>query len=221
MYVVVQHRISDPEAFSAAAQQGMANLPEHLRIHHVLPNAEGSGSVCLWEAESIDTLRDFLEPSIGQVSRNEYYEVHAPHAFGLPQQQTAQQDAPSREQIEKAVRQYFAAIRARDADAWTDAFAEDAVSHDPVGAPPHLGHEGVRHFFEQINAPFQEVSLQAQEMFIAGNSAAVKWRGEGTGKNGRDVTFEGIDIFEVNDQGKIQTLRAYWNPQPMIEQLQG
>ena len=53
----------------------------------------------------------------------------------------------------------------------------------------------------------------------AGNGAAVKWTGHGTSTSGREVNFEGIDIFEVNDDGKIQTVRAYWNPAEMIAQL--
>ncbi len=87
MFVVVQHQITDPGTFFAAAQEGMANLPANLRLHHVLPNAEGSRSVCLWEADSIDAVRNFVEPAVGNVSRNEYYEVNAPGAFGLPQRE--------------------------------------------------------------------------------------------------------------------------------------
>lgn len=32
MYIVVQHQISDPERFFAAAQQGLTNLPEGLTV---------------------------------------------------------------------------------------------------------------------------------------------------------------------------------------------
>ena len=37
--------------------------------------------------------------------------------------------------------------------------------------------------------------------------------------NGKEVNFEGIDVFEVNADGKIQTVRAFWNPAEMIAQL--
>ena len=36
---------------------------------------------------------------------------------------------------------------------------------------------------------------------------------------GREVRFEGIDLIEVNEAGKIQNLYAYWNPAEMIAQL--
>lgn len=122
--------------------------------------------------------------------------------------------------IAKVIAEYFAAIRAMDTDAWVKTFAEDAVSHDPVGAPPNVGHDGLRRFFDGITGAFEKVGLFENDIFIVGNEAAVKWTGRGTGKNGREVTFEGIDFFEINDAGKIQTVRAYWNPAAMMAELQ-
>ncbi len=126
----------------------------------------------------------------------------------------------STERTEKAVRDYFAAIRAMDVNSWLATFAEDAVSQDPVGAPPMRGHAALRQFFEGIAGAFEQVGLFEDHVFVVGNQAAVKWTGRGTGKNGREVTFEGIDIFEINDDGKIQTVRAYWQPAMMMAQLQ-
>jgi steroid delta-isomerase len=47
----------------------------------------------------------------------------------------------------------------------------------------------------------------------------VKWAGKGTSNSGKEVKFEGIDVFEVNGDGKIQNVWAYWNPGEMIAQL--
>ncbi|HEX8494765.1 MAG TPA: nuclear transport factor 2 family protein [Pyrinomonadaceae bacterium] len=126
----------------------------------------------------------------------------------------------SNNHTEKAVADYFAAIRAMDVDSWLSTFAEDAVSNDPVGAPPLNGHAALRQFFEGIAGAFEKVGLFEDQVFINGNEAAVKWTGRGTGKNGREVTFEGIDVFAVNDEGKIQTVRGYWNPAAMMAELQ-
>jgi steroid Delta-isomerase len=126
----------------------------------------------------------------------------------------------SAELTQKAISDYFAAIRAMDADAWVKTFAEDATNYDPVGAPPNTGHAALRQFFDGICGAFEKVGLFEDHVFIVGRDAAVKWTGRGVGKNGREVTFEGIDVFEVNDEGKIQTVRAYWNPAAMMAQLQ-
>jgi steroid delta-isomerase len=125
----------------------------------------------------------------------------------------------SPEVISKAVKAYFAALRAMDRQAWVNTFAEDAITYDPVGAPPTEGHQKLGEFFDTITAAFKEVGLTEDEIFIGGNGAAVKWTGRGTSKGGGKVHFEGIDVFEVNEAGKIQTLHAYWNPAEMVSQL--
>ena len=125
----------------------------------------------------------------------------------------------SPETVSQVVRAYFAAIRAMNEQAWIDTFAEDAVSHDPVGAPAMVGHQSLREFFQTITSAFKEVGLTEDEIFIAGNGAAVKWSGRGSSQRGRKAHFEGIDVFEVNEAGKIQTLHAYWNPAEMMSQL--
>ncbi len=124
------------------------------------------------------------------------------------------------EDVGKAVAEYFAALRAMDVDRWAAAFAEDAVSYDPVDGPPIRGRAELRQFLKSITAAFDKVGLTEDQVFINGNEAAVKWTGRGRGKNGRDVRFEGIDIIEVNDKGLIQTVRAYWNPAIVMAQLQ-
>lgn len=126
----------------------------------------------------------------------------------------------SPEIITRAVRAYFAATRAMDVEAWIATFAPDAVTYDPVGAPPTAGHDALRQFFAAIVGAFEKVGLTEDQIFIAGNGAAVKWTGQGKGKNGREVRFEGIDIFELNEAGLIQTIRAYWNPAEVMMQLQ-
>ncbi|HEY7786355.1 MAG TPA: nuclear transport factor 2 family protein [Pyrinomonadaceae bacterium] len=126
---------------------------------------------------------------------------------------------PSTEVIVRAVRSYFAALRAMDREAWVNTFAADAVSHDPVGAPPIVGHQKLGDFFSSITSAFKEVGLTEQDIFIAGDGAAVLWKGKGTSRQGKPVRFSGIDVFEINEEGKIQTVRAYWNPGEMTAQL--
>jgi steroid delta-isomerase len=125
----------------------------------------------------------------------------------------------SPEVVSKAVKAYFAALRAMDQQAWINTFDEDAVSYDPVGAPPTRGHQRLGEFFQTITAAFKQVGLTEDDVFVAGNGAAVRWSGRGISKQGRKVHFEGIDVFEVNESGKIQTLHAYWNPAEMVAQL--
>ncbi len=125
----------------------------------------------------------------------------------------------SPDKVSRAVRAYFLAIRAMDADAFANCFAEDGTTCDPIGAPPISGRPAIREFLQSICKNFKSVALNEDSVFVAGNGAAVKWTGTGTSASGKEVKFEGIDVFEVNQDGKIQNLRAYWNPAEMIAQL--
>ena len=125
----------------------------------------------------------------------------------------------SPDKISHAVRTYFLAIRAMDADAFADTFAEDGTTFDPVGSPAITGRDGLREFFQSICSNFKRVALDEDSVFVAGNGAAVKWTGRGTSTSGKEVDFEGSDVFEVNEDGKIQSIHAYWNPAEMIAQL--
>ncbi|HET6648477.1 MAG TPA: nuclear transport factor 2 family protein, partial [Pyrinomonadaceae bacterium] len=75
----------------------------------------------------------------------------------------------SPEVVSKAVRAYFEATRAMDQEAWVSTFAEDAISYDPVGASPTAGHQKLREFFQTITAPFKEVGLSEDQIFVAGD----------------------------------------------------
>jgi len=84
MFVVIQHRISDPRKFWAIARTETANLPPGLKLHSVLPDATGGPAVCLWEAASLQAVREFMEPLVSDISTNHYYEVDGGSAIGLP-----------------------------------------------------------------------------------------------------------------------------------------
>ncbi len=82
MFIIAHHAISDPARVREITQAAV--LPSHLTLHQVLPNAEGTQQVCLWEAESEAAVRDFVEGALAGVSTNTYFAVEAEKAMGLP-----------------------------------------------------------------------------------------------------------------------------------------
>lgn len=50
-------------------------------------------------------------------------------------------------------------------------------------------------------------------------SAAVKWTSRGRGRNGRQIEFHGIDVFEFDHDGSILLLKAYWDAAPVMATL--
>ena len=82
MYVIAIHSISNPRQFFDAAAN--TPVPEGMTLHSVPPNGDGSRAVCLWEADSSDAVRELVDGTVGGASSNEFYEVDAGNAQGLP-----------------------------------------------------------------------------------------------------------------------------------------
>lgn len=84
MYVVAQHRISNPTKFWAIIREATPNLPAGLRIIQILPAADERSGICVWEARTVETVRAIVESAVGHLSQTEYMAVDADQAFGLP-----------------------------------------------------------------------------------------------------------------------------------------
>jgi hypothetical protein len=86
MQVVVQHRITDPEKFfSMNAEEVAGGGPPGVQGRQFFPSTDRSTAVCLWETDSIDTLRGYLDPATAGASENSYFEVDRELAVGLPE----------------------------------------------------------------------------------------------------------------------------------------
>src|SRR5262245_28406069 len=125
----------------------------------------------------------------------------------------------SREQMRDVVDRYFAAWNSLDSSAYRACFSEDAVVHDPYGATPLRGGAALLEFFLGIAKALQEVTVAVNDMYVAGNRIAVVFKGNGVGKNGKPVSIEGVDVFEMNDGGKITGLWSYWDPAAVLAKV--
>ena len=86
MFIVVNHKISDPENFWKRAMENAPLLPAAnvQRVIQSLPNADMTASACLWEADSIDALDSYLRGIMGNLSSETYYELNTANALGMP-----------------------------------------------------------------------------------------------------------------------------------------
>lgn len=115
----------------------------------------------------------------------------------------------TQEMIKGAIASYLAANNALDLESFVNAFAEDAALYNVAEISPLVGQEAVRRVAEQSLAPFQKMQVKPERIFITGNGAALFYSGQATLKNGREMHLEGIDVFEINEPGKIQSVRFY------------
>ena len=86
MQIVAQHRITDPEKFfSMDAEEVAGGGPAGVQGRQFFPSSDGTVAVCLWEADSIDSLRDYLDPATAGAAENTYFEIDTDRAMGLPE----------------------------------------------------------------------------------------------------------------------------------------
>jgi hypothetical protein len=84
--IVVIHRITDPEKFfSMDAEEVASGGPADVEGQQFFPSKGESEAVCLWEADSIDSLRNYLDPATEGAAENTYFEVDVERAVGLPE----------------------------------------------------------------------------------------------------------------------------------------
>jgi hypothetical protein len=93
MFVAIHHSITDPKKWEEAGKKiipmvEQGRLPKGLKALTYLPSTDGRKADCLWEADSLDNLKKFLDPLTTPAARNEYIQINVEHSFGLPVSKT-------------------------------------------------------------------------------------------------------------------------------------
>lgn len=119
---------------------------------------------------------------------------------------------PRPELMTRAVETYVAAFDAGDPDMVVGLFAPDATVEDPVGSPPHTGHEAIRAFYAASMRTGPRLHLEGP-VRVVGDTAAFAFHVSFTAPNMRvDV----IDLFRFDENDKIVSMKAYFGPTNMI-----
>lgn len=111
-----------------------------------------------------------------------------------------------------AVARYFEGTRSKNAEQWASAFASNATVEDPIGQPALTTPQAILAQGNAFVTAFSQVGLQEVFVEVNGNEAVAYWVGRGTQKDGQRIQFEGINHFCFDVEGKIVSLRGFWNP---------
>ncbi|HEY8386979.1 MAG TPA: hypothetical protein VIK74_00165 [Parasegetibacter sp.] len=86
MLIAVKHTINNPINFWGITKNNLRLLPDSgvIRVVSILPNPDMNEAIFIWEADSIDTLADYLSRTLGKWSKEEYQEISTVNAIGLP-----------------------------------------------------------------------------------------------------------------------------------------
>lgn len=114
------------------------------------------------------------------------------------------------EQVRSVIDAYVDGYRRNDKQAVIDLFAADAVWHDPVGAPPHVGHEGIGAFWDQAHEMAESIVLEPRFVVVAGDEGVMSFEIH-VGTTAGTMVMDAVEIFTIGDDGKIMLLKAYWD----------
>jgi len=124
------------------------------------------------------------------------------------------------EQIEALVTEVFEKFAAFDAQGTAALYAPDGTIEDPVGTPPVQGTQAIIAYLETFPTILNEIRVQSFDVTVAGQEAAIKWRLRFKTKTGNVFFVDGIGIFKIDENGKVQSDREYFDYAYFLSQLQ-
>jgi len=123
----------------------------------------------------------------------------------------------------------YSAVAKGDLAEWLSVYAEDCVLEDPVGPSMfdpegrgHHGHAGLAAFWEQAIAPIATFEFEIHDSFAnpAGNTCANIGRIRTSFADGSSTTTDLIMVYVVNDDGRVVSMRAFWEPERTMASFQ-
>lgn len=117
-------------------------------------------------------------------------------------------------------------VMAGNKEAWLDLFADNAVVHDPVGPSQHdpegkgfQGRARISEFWDTMIAP-GDLNIIPHKRIAVGPGIACVIMTAANSVAGMKTHIEMVAIYEVNDAGKLISLKVYWDVDALAEQIQ-
>lgn len=118
-------------------------------------------------------------------------------------------------------------VSEKNKEGWLALFADDVVVQDPVGKSPldpsgegHKGKEAISAFWDMIIAG-GDFSYRMDQSYPCGDECANVWVGINKRPDGTVFEVPMVTIYKVNAEGKLVSLRAFWDTTPLIQAFGG
>jgi steroid delta-isomerase len=115
--------------------------------------------------------------------------------------------------VRKACENYIKAWKTNDKALLMSILAEDAVFCDPVGTPEFVGYEGIGRFWDfSHTGADRTLTPVLEEIRACANEGILRFTMQvriPSANQGLDLSI--IEYVVINDQGKIKSLRAFWD----------
>ena len=124
-----------------------------------------------------------------------------------------------------AHKQSIANAQAGNKEAWLALFADDAVVHDPVGKSPHdpeglgfAGSQRIADFWDMMIGP-GDLTIVPHKRYPCGDDIVAVAMTAVNAIGGFKTYIEMVATYQVNDAGKIESLKVYWDVDALQEQI--
>ena len=119
--------------------------------------------------------------------------------------------AASNDQIRSTIDRYVEVFSAGDREGYLSLFTDDATVEDPVGAEVVSAPDGLAGFWDGVRAMSPVIELQLTGLpRLAAGEAAFPMRAITTLGDDK-LAVEIIDVMTFADDGRISSLRAFWD----------
>lgn len=105
---------------------------------------------------------------------------------------------------------YGRAWETADADLVLTLFTEDASYRSNPFEEPHLGHDGIRAYWEGVTARQRDARVLMGRPIVDGERVAVEWWTT-MHSDGEEVSLPGCLLLRLEPDGRCSDLREYWN----------
>lgn len=114
-------------------------------------------------------------------------------------------------------RRSMAMTEAKDRDGWLALFAADGSVEDPVGPSifdpeghGHRGIEGITAFYDNVISTSEKIRFDMRQAAECADECAFSGTIHITLPGGKQGSVELINVYKVDGEGKIASLRSFW-----------
>jgi ketosteroid isomerase-like protein len=116
-----------------------------------------------------------------------------------------------------ASRRSMESVARRAKDEWLALYSDDCLIEDPVGPSPfdpagagHRGHERLSAFWDGTIATTERLDFEINQSYVSGNEVANVGNITAHLPGGVQLQTFGVYVYRVNENGKICSLRTFW-----------
>ncbi len=116
----------------------------------------------------------------------------------------------------RMVRQYFKHLTASNIEDIVGMFGENGHVNSPF-----LGRVEARPFFEKLGNASSGSVLTVFDVLLGenGDSAAAYFQYDWTLASGEELTFQGVDYFKFDGEGKFHSMSIFYDTHPLREEV--